>query len=54
MSLTAIKSTSSGKVPDIFCPVLTKSGTSQQIFVEVPDFKFYENLSRVSRTDARG
>jgi len=45
---------SSGKVPDIFCPILTKSGSSQQIFVEIPDFKFYENLSRVTRTDACG
>jgi hypothetical protein len=31
---------SSGKVPDIVCSVLTKSGTSQQIFVEVPDINF--------------
>ena len=45
---------SAGKVPDIFCHILTKPGTSQQIFVEIPDFKFYENPSRGSRTDTRG
>jgi len=45
---------SSGKVPNIFCPLLTKPGTSQQNFVEVPDIKFYENPSRGSRADTCG
>jgi len=45
---------SSGKLPDIFCPILTKSGTSQQNFVEVPDIKFYGNPSRGSHTNTCG
>lgn len=45
---------SSGKVPDIFCPILTKSGSSQQIFVEVPAIQFYENPSSGSCADNFG
>jgi len=44
----------SGRVPDIFCPILTKSGTSQQNFVEVSDIKFEGNPSRGSRADTCG
>jgi len=35
-----------------FCPVLSKFGLSKQVFVEVPNIKFYGNPSNGNRADA--
>lgn len=42
---------SSLKVPIICCPILTKFGSSRQIFIEGPTTKFHANLSSGVRAD---
>jgi hypothetical protein len=37
-----------------FCPILSKFVFSRQIFVKVPNIKFYENLFSRSRADTCG
>jgi hypothetical protein len=37
-----------------FCPILTKLGNSQNIFVEIPSVKFHENWSNGNRVDVCG
>ena len=44
----------SRKVPDIFCPILTKCEDSQKIVIKVPIIKFQGHLSSGRHGDARG
>jgi hypothetical protein len=37
-----------------YCPILTKSGVSQRIFVKFPSIECYENLPSRSRADTCG
>jgi len=39
---------------DLFCPILTKTGFSQQIFTKVQSIKFHENLSGSNSADTCG